>query len=290
MLFSVEVVELYSKFRVLQDCSSLIAIFCCHLVAKTILEQKEKYKKNLDWLFQLTQMILQASSDDRDKNWKNATVPMAGKRMDTSREEKQTGAAFLDPTLIQMMNRDAGQISKITQLCAPKAKKCHQQEEKMVMMGDPFLSWGKAHPLDILQERQCCCSETCIEACVGSETLQRVLAPAHLPVVGVCRGDLSSSQWLLRSGRMSCLITTLKWDLSFSWCLDKLMVPTNLGFTCGFAWRLLFPWSLIGAQWHWERWIPSLGLKNGSIYAHLYKDDKGKWQKDQSSLLRERNL
>lgn len=56
------------------------------------------------------------------------------------REERQTGAAFLDPTLIQMMNRDAGQISKITQLCAPKAKKCHQQEEKMVMMGDPFLS------------------------------------------------------------------------------------------------------------------------------------------------------
>lgn len=29
---------------------------------------------------------------------------------------------FLDPTLIQVMNRDAGEISKITEVCTPKLK------------------------------------------------------------------------------------------------------------------------------------------------------------------------
>lgn len=56
------------------------------------------------------------------------------------RGKADSGCHFLNPTLILMVNRNAGEISKTTEVCTPKAKKSHQQEEKMGVMGDPFLS------------------------------------------------------------------------------------------------------------------------------------------------------
>lgn len=87
-------------------------------------------------------------------------MPIAGERRGTLQGGKANRAChFLGLTPVQMMDRGAGETSKITEVCIPKTKKCHRHGEKLVMMGDPFLSQLKAHHpnrTDVLEEGQCC--------------------------------------------------------------------------------------------------------------------------------------